>query len=379
MSKYVIISCRLQKYNQRKAIKTMKKIFKTVAAVATAATLTMSLVGCSLIVDKDDIEKLREEQALDAQRAQQAKETILTIDGDIQVSGAYYGYYFSNSQMKMTQEAQQAQEAEAAASSDAQAESSAEIKLDIEEVKADAKEQIVAVKMACKKAQEAGIKLTDEDKVNINQQVDDFKSQIQQMGLSQAGITYNDYITDFLYTNQETIEEIMKDAYIANLYNASLVADKFVSAKHILIEFPAEGAEAEEGKPATKEEALKEITEIKKQLDGGADFDKLMNEKSTDPGLATAPEGYTFAKGAMVPEFEAAAFALKEGEISDIVETSYGYHILKKVPTTASAVANALGSTADPEVASVIEESSKALTEGVDVVESEKISYYKVD
>jgi len=356
----------------------MKKIFKTVAAVATAAALTMSLAGCGLIVDKDDIEKSREEKALAAERAQQAQEIVLTIDDDIQVSGAYYGYYFSNVQMRMTQEAQQAQEAEAAASSDAEASSSAEIKLDVEEVKAEAKDQIVAVKMACKKAEEAGIKLTDEDKVNINNQVDSFKSQIQQMGISQMGITYSDYITEFLYTNQETIEEIMKDTYIANLYNASLVADKFVSAKHILVGFAAEGEEPTEGQ-LPKADALAKITDIKKQLDGGADFDKLMKENSTDPGLETAPNGYTFAKGAMVPEFEAAAFALKDGEVSDIVETSYGYHILKNVPTTTSSVADALATTADPEVAAVIEAANATLTEGVNVVEGDKISYYTVD
>ena len=62
----------------------------------------------------------------------------------------------------------------------------------------------------------------------------------------------------------------------------------------------------------------------------GDDFAALMTEYSQDPGQPE--EGYTFTKGYMVQEFEDASYALKEGEISDIVETSYGYHIIKRLP-----------------------------------------------
>ncbi len=86
-----------------------------------------------------------------------------------------------------------------------------------------------------------------------------------------------------------------------------------VKARHILV--------------ATKEEA----EAIVKELDGGADFEKLANEHTTDPsGKTTGGDLGYFAPGQMVPEFEKAAFALDVGAYTkEPIQSQFGWHIIK--------------------------------------------------
>jgi|GEM_PF-865172 len=84
--------------------------------------------------------------------------------------------------------------------------------------------------------------------------------------------------------------------------------------------------------PGAEEEkaALTKITDLKKQLEKGADFAALAQANSQDPGSKDRGGDLgSFLKGTMVPEFEKAAFALEPGHLSDIVKTEYGYHIIK--------------------------------------------------
>ena len=117
-------------------------------------------------------------------------------------------------------------------------------------------------------------------------------------------------------------------------------------AKHILLltrDMEAEPVLGEDGSysfPALEPSVVAEkkalAEEIKAKLDSAADpvalFDELMQEYSEDSGLAANPDGYTTYKGQMVSEFENTALALKDGEISDIVESMYGYHIILRLP-----------------------------------------------
>ena len=93
---------------------------------------------------------------------------------------------------------------------------------------------------------------------------------------------------------------------------ANKPGEEEVHARHILV--------------ATEAEATKIIAELKK----GGDFAALAKAHSTDPGAAQGGDLGFFKRGDMLPEFSAAAFALKPGQISDKpVKTQYGWHVIK--------------------------------------------------
>ena len=98
-----------------------------------------------------------------------------------------------------------------------------------------------------------------------------------------------------------------------------------LSASHILAQFPKDAPVTEEAKQATKERILA----IQKELKDGKDFAELAKEKSDCPSKEDGGNLGSFSKGQMVPAFEAALLEMKPGEISDIVETEFGYHIIK--------------------------------------------------
>lgn len=104
-----------------------------------------------------------------------------------------------------------------------------------------------------------------------------------------------------------------------------------VSARHILIKFKGSPVPAQEGKPElSEEEALKKITELRKQILAGGDFAALAKVESDDTGSgAQGGDLGTFGHGQMVPEFEKTAFSLPVGEISEPIKTQFGYHIIK--------------------------------------------------
>lgn len=82
----------------------------------------------------------------------------------------------------------------------------------------------------------------------------------------------------------------------------------------------------------------KEAQDILAQLKAGANFEELAKKKSIDSAAAKGGDLGWFSKGAMVPEFEKAVMGMKDGQISGIVKTKFGYHIIKKTGTRKAGV-----------------------------------------
>lgn len=137
----------------------------------------------------------------------------------------------------------------------------------------------------------------------------------------------NDYLTSqylskVIMKNIEVTDEDIKQYYVINKNKFSVPEQ--VKASHILVSVPFNAPDDERKK--AKEKAEQILEKLKK----GEDFAKLIREYSNDPRSDIKGEniGY-FSKGKMVKPFEEAAFSLKPGQISDIVETSFGYHIIR--------------------------------------------------
>ena len=125
----------------------------------------------------------------------------------------------------------------------------------------------------------------------------------------------------------------------------------YMRCKHILYSFTDdEGNTLDDDAKAelltTAEAAVAELRALESDREAMlARFDEIMTEVGGDPGMTTFPDGYTFTDGAMVTEFEDGTKALAEYGISDVVETSYGYHIILRLPL-------------DPETATLSQNSS---------------------
>lgn len=104
--------------------------------------------------------------------------------------------------------------------------------------------------------------------------------------------------------------------------------DRFIRAAHILVAFNENAVDTEAEHTRAKERA----EEVLAKVEAGEDFFQLVAEYGEDPGMVDNLDGYYFTEGEMVQPFYEGALALKEGETSGLVETDYGYHIIKRLP-----------------------------------------------
>ena len=139
----------------------------------------------------------------------------------------------------------------------------------------------------------------------------------------QASIEYVLLDLDTVKKNITVNEADLKTYYEQNAKQLSGAEER--RASHILITVPKTAAAAEREKAKAKAEEL--LAAVKKSPDTFAD---VARKNSQDPG--SAPNGGDldfFARGAMVKPFEDTAFAMKKGDISDVIASDFGYHIIK--------------------------------------------------
>ena len=221
-----------------------------------------------------------------------------------------------------------------------------------EYVPASAEEQIKQVNCIEDFAAENNVVLSDDTLAEIEEQL---KSTITSTcGEDATEEDFNEYLdqvymTRALYDRMNQINYLYQQGY-TQLYgeNGELVDDaaaiaylednEYISANHILLMTmdSATGEALDEETIAAQEQKAREIAEELQAIEDPqqllARFAELKEEYCEDTGKVTYPDGYTFTPGTMVTEFEDACNALADYQVSDPILTSYGYHIIIRLP-----------------------------------------------
>ncbi len=222
-------------------------------------------------------------------------------------------------------------------------------------LKADALESAKLYSVTRAKAAQLGVRLSAETEEQITQDLAEAET------MAGGAEAFNAYLSSLCisrsrfeelnrvrYLNEAILDSMTQDGTLAvtpedveDFLNRVVEEGGLYAAKHILIATRRENADGsgyEEFSDEEKAAALEKAQEILAEIRAGGDFDALMaqySEDGRDPatGELYYPEGYTMIyPGQMVSEFETAALALEVGEVSDVVTTDYGYHIVSRIP-----------------------------------------------
>lgn len=214
-------------------------------------------------------------------------------------------------------------------------------------VKENAWESVKYINLLALIAKDKGVELTEEEVKKNKESAKDFIDQYDKDDASRDGFTvdiitkiindqslyqklYDQELKDFKVDEEELNKLLDQNAeYKGYKENGPEYYAKQVRARHILISTVDEATR----QPLPEEEVAKAKTkaeEVLQKAKAGEDFVTLVKEYSEDPGSVENGGEYVFNRTAnLVPEFIEGAFSLEKGEISDLVETDYGYHIIK--------------------------------------------------
>lgn len=163
------------------------------------------------------------------------------------------------------------------------------------------------------------VTISDEEIKNYYQNFQDQFKNPQQVKLAYLEISRKD-----LANNEQVTDEQISKYYQDNIFQYTQPERR--KASHILFTLPTDAD------TATKDKLKAEAQSVLDKIKNGADFSEMAKAHSQDPGSADngGDLGF-FGQGEMVPAFEESAFSLTPGDISDLVESSFGYHIIKLI------------------------------------------------
>jgi parvulin-like peptidyl-prolyl isomerase len=248
-------------------------------------------------------------------------------------------------------------------------------------------DNLVYQKLITQNAKKEGFTVNDEIKAEAKKEFDGIVASIEEQMKSQGGTANEDYakkakdyVDEQLKTIGKTQDEYVQmiaeqmvtekfkskvtadvqvtDKDIQDYYDSEvknqqsqgsayaaveLVKQPEVRVKHILIQLPKEQQdefnklfnekkteEAQKYLDAKLKEIQPKAQQVLDKAKSGENFEKLIEEFGEDPGMQGNEQGYIVKQdGQFVPEFEEASFKLKVGEISGLVSSNYGYHIIK--------------------------------------------------
>ncbi len=203
------------------------------------------------------------------------------------------------------------------------------------QIQREAVEQLIAQALLWQEAQRREF-VADDEMVDarLEQIKGEFDSPLAfQFKIEEGGFTETSYREDVkrklsvqrMIADGIVPEISVSDEEVENFYNTNpekMQRPPEVHARHILIT-------PESNEPAAIEAARQEIDAILAEIRAGADFLKLATERSQAPSAPKGGDLGFFGRGQMVPPFEKAAFALQPGEVSEVVQTQFGYHIIR--------------------------------------------------
>ncbi|MDH3531773.1 MAG: peptidylprolyl isomerase [Gammaproteobacteria bacterium] len=196
-------------------------------------------------------------------------------------------------------------------------------------------DQLIVQELLWQEAQRRDFVVSDAD---VDEQLEKMKSGFDtemafQFKIKEGGFTEETYredirqqrsaqrmVSEGILPTIEISDEEIQEFYDANIDKMTIPEQ--VRARHILAALKSKDEEA-------RALAQEKITEVQEALEAGGNFAVLALEHSDGPSATQGGDLGFFERGQMVPPFEEAAFALQPGEISDVVETQFGFHIIK--------------------------------------------------